>query len=188
MAASGWRALGRGLGGNGGAAGEHAQLWRLVGAAAPDLAAAAAAAAAHWPQLALCAAELPSATSRLLCLVTSAMTRGASLPASARCVAARPPARARSYEASEFRLAVYNASDLSLSGEQPKCMAHCNELDLSDGICDAECNSTACFYDGGDCLVTRSRGTCDWRTRAGCPSSWIGDGVCDEECFVEECE
>jgi hypothetical protein len=93
------------------------------------------------------------------------------------------------YEASEFRLAVYNTSDIGApGGDAPKCAANCNEFDLSDGICDTECNSTACFYDGGDCLVTHSRGTCDWRTRAGCPSSWIGDGVCDEECFVEECE
>mmetsp|Transcript_13652 Transcript_13652/g.40268 ORF Transcript_13652/g.40268 Transcript_13652/m.40268 type:complete len:516 (+) Transcript_13652:70-1617(+) len=93
------------------------------------------------------------------------------------------------YEAAEFRLAVYNTSDISKNAQEtPMCAPSCNEFDLSDGICDKECNTTACFFDGGDCLVTHSRGTCDWRTRAGCPSSWIGDGVCDEECFVEECE
>ncbi|KAG8462270.1 hypothetical protein KFE25_012090 [Diacronema lutheri] len=92
------------------------------------------------------------------------------------------------YEASEFKLAVYNATDLSSGGDPPMCAPGCAEFALSDGICDGECNTTACFYDGGDCLVSHSRGTCDWRTRAGCPSSWIGDGVCDEECFVEECE
>mmetsp|Transcript_43723 Transcript_43723/g.108207 ORF Transcript_43723/g.108207 Transcript_43723/m.108207 type:complete len:521 (-) Transcript_43723:153-1715(-) len=92
------------------------------------------------------------------------------------------------YEKAEFRLAVYNTTDLTSADASPKCAANCNEFDLSDGVCDIECNSTACFYDGGDCLVTHSRGTCDWKTRAGCPSSWIGDGVCDEECFVAECE
>jgi hypothetical protein len=45
-----------------------------------------------------------------------------------------------------------------------------------NSICESQC-----FFDGGDCLVERrSRSTCDWKTRAGCPISWLGDGVCDE--------
>lgn len=91
------------------------------------------------------------------------------------------------YEAAEFRLAVYETEDIDGKGS-PNCAPDCPSFGLSDGRCDLKCNTSACFYDGGDCLVERSKGTCDWKTRAGCPSSWIGDGVCDEACFVEECD
>ena len=36
--------------------------------------------------------------------------------------------------------------------EVPKCAPGCVENWLSDGYCDAVCNTTACLWDGGDCV------------------------------------
>ena len=53
---------------------------------------------------------------------------------------------------------------------------------MGNGVCDANCNVTACYNDGGDCL-TFTAVDCS----PGCPISWIGDGICDTACQTPEC-
>ena len=38
------------------------------------------------------------------------------------------------------------------AGCVPQCSRYCTNIFKEDGVCDSECNSDACKYDGGDCI------------------------------------
>eukprot|EP00045_Choanoeca_perplexa_P018101 m.277868 g.277868 ORF g.277868 m.277868 type:complete len:2891 (+) comp17714_c0_seq2:39-8711(+) len=52
----------------------------------------------------------------------------------------------------------------------------------SNGVCNVEFNTSACAFDGGDCLTVEAE-TC----ASDCNAAMIGDGNCDLECFTVEC-
>ncbi|KFG63336.1 notch (dsl) domain-containing protein [Toxoplasma gondii RUB] len=54
----------------------------------------------------------------------------------------------------------------------------CVKGKLGNGVCNPECNTYECQFDGFDC-----RQMCSLE----CPHVWLGDGKCDKECDVPEC-
>ena len=55
-------------------------------------------------------------------------------------------------------------------------------------MCDEECNTPSCNFDGGDCFHMPSLShnatlRCAW----GCPTPWRGDGQCDPGCDNAAC-
>jgi hypothetical protein len=77
-----------------------------------------------------------------------------------------------------------------------KCPSACNAKSLElfcvaskhgDGVCNPECNTVECDYDGGDCDAL---GFCNDNTGGGtgkCHSRMLGDGHCDLECSTASC-
>ena len=51
-----------------------------------------------------------------------------------------------------------------------------------DGFCDAELNTLACNYDGGDCKQEDEK-----ECSEGCPASLLGNGFCDTQCNTSDC-
>lgn len=64
------------------------------------------------------------------------------------------------------------AKDLQLSA------CDCLKGKLGNGVCNPECNTYECQFDGFDC-----KQMCDIE----CPHVWLGDGKCDKECDVPAC-
>ena len=60
-------------------------------------------------------------------------------------------------------------------------------------MCDVSCNTSACFWDSGDCgylgavLGAVLGGAREPICNTGCPVSWRDDGECDEACFNAAC-
>jgi hypothetical protein len=61
-------------------------------------------------------------------------------------------------------------------------------------VCDVSCNTSACFWDSGDCgylgearLGAVLGGAREPICNTGCPVSWRDDGECDEACFNAAC-
>ena len=57
-------------------------------------------------------------------------------------------------------------------------------------VCDDECDTPSCNFDGGDCYTfdrQRPMATSAVRCAWGCPDSWRGDGECDAGCCVTAC-
>ncbi|PFH34846.1 notch (dsl) domain-containing protein [Besnoitia besnoiti] len=54
----------------------------------------------------------------------------------------------------------------------------CARGKLGNGVCNPECNTYECQFDGFDC-----RQMCSLE----CPHVWLGDGKCDKECDIPEC-
>ncbi|CBZ51674.1 putative notch (DSL) domain-containing protein [Neospora caninum Liverpool] len=54
----------------------------------------------------------------------------------------------------------------------------CVKGKLGNGVCNPECNTYECQFDGFDC-----RQMCSLE----CPHVWLGDGKCDKECDIPEC-
>lgn len=88
------------------------------------------------------------------------------------------------YEPTRYRLIV-NAIESPATILRDECAPKCATFGLSDGKCDDQCNTTACNFDSGDCLIA-AFGAADL-CRPGCPRSWIGDRECDEACYNEQC-
>ena len=61
------------------------------------------------------------------------------------------------------------------------CAPGCEWRSIGDGICNPQCNNTACFMDRQDCEAGSTGCPAD------CHPSWIGDGYCDEACFNARC-
>ena len=61
---------------------------------------------------------------------------------------------------------------------------------MGDHVCDDECDTPSCNFDGGDCYTfdrQRPMATSAVRCAWGCPDSWRGDGECDAGCNVTAC-
>eukprot|EP00047_Mylnosiga_fluctuans_P003985 m.232102 g.232102 ORF g.232102 m.232102 type:complete len:1323 (+) comp12300_c0_seq1:20-3988(+) len=81
----------------------------------------------------------------------------------------------------------------------PNCEEGCPSNWIGDKYCDVACNTTACDYDGGDCLgKANTRETYHgWSSSSytatsqycnqGCADSWMGDKYCDRACDVPQC-
>uniref|UniRef100_A0A915CMH4 Notch n=1 Tax=Ditylenchus dipsaci TaxID=166011 RepID=A0A915CMH4_9BILA len=77
----------------------------------------------------------------------------------------------------------FNRTDLV---ERDNCHRHNCEDKANNGVCDAECNFYACYFDGGDC----STKTTNPFKRCAQPSYCahvFGSGKCDEICNNENC-
>ena len=81
-----------------------------------------------------------------------------------------------------------------LAWEVPGCSTHCKHKWLGDGICDAECNTALCHFDGGDCgsLSDQADTSASWNRDKrfcsdGCAIKRLGDGRCDAPCDVAGC-
>jgi hypothetical protein len=86
------------------------------------------------------------------------------------------------FATSNFLLAVTPINDPSVTDPtQAECAPGCGEFDLQDNVCHSECNTTACLYDAGDCLLPESY------CSPGCPDAYRNDSLCDESCFTPEC-
>lgn len=86
------------------------------------------------------------------------------------------------YSTSEFLFRVSPFDDPTVQDPMDvECAPGCTHFELTDAECHLECNTTACMYDGGDCLLEE-----EYCSR-GCPNQWIGDELCDEACFTPEC-
>ena len=72
-------------------------------------------------------------------------------------------------------------SDRSGGVSSMLCNAGCEWRAIGDGVCNPQCNVSACFYDRQDCAVGATGCPAD------CHPSWIGDGYCDEACFISRC-
>ncbi|TDH68116.1 hypothetical protein CCR75_005423 [Bremia lactucae] len=94
--------------------------------------------------------------------------------------------------------------------EIPLCADRCFEKSLGNGMCDQECNVTACDFDMGDCgcdvdpltgsvecnsekvanlleHAAKPRKISDAICEGMCYYSWLGNGVCDRVCNVSSC-
>jgi len=118
------------------------------------------------------------------------------------------------YEEGDFKLAVYPydaAADpeAAAAGGGPaaggghaapteaplaySCSPGCDERGLGNHVCDVSCNTSACFWDSGDCgylgavLGAVLGGAREPICNTGCPVSWRDDGECDEACFNAAC-
>lgn len=82
-----------------------------------------------------------------------------------------------------FRLSAFADEEggTGTSALDTECSPGCSNFDLSDATCHLDCNTTACMYDGGDCLLE------DEYCSVGCPLAWRSDELCDEACFTPEC-
>lgn len=73
----------------------------------------------------------------------------------------------------------------------PQCAPGCYTSYIGDGICERECATSLCAFDGADCqadFVARAK-THEARLCApACESSNLGDGFCDKDCNVGKCE
>uniref|UniRef100_A0A1B0DGM5 LNR domain-containing protein n=1 Tax=Phlebotomus papatasi TaxID=29031 RepID=A0A1B0DGM5_PHLPP len=91
------------------------------------------------------------------------------------------------------RLAVVDAKDPGVLTQIPLCSHGQQELCIKRGcrekqgnfVCDEECNTYACNFDGNDC----SLGINPWRNCTAKISCWqvFMDGKCDEECNNAQC-
>ena len=68
------------------------------------------------------------------------------------------------------------------------CAPGCEKAWVGDHVCDDECDTPSCNFDGGILHLGRRRpvavgGAMAW----GCPDSWRGDGECDAGCNVTAC-
>ncbi|MBV5280705.1 MAG: hypothetical protein J0651_05600, partial [Actinobacteria bacterium] len=57
------------------------------------------------------------------------------------------------------------------------------EEDLGNQVCQENCDSEECAYDGGDCVLTM-QGFCN----SGCFEEMLGNGVCEDKCLTPACE
>ena len=84
------------------------------------------------------------------------------------------------WEESDFRIVVYGQGkdylDTDKRSEQDSmlCNPGCEWRSLGDGVCNPQCNNSACFWDRRDCEKDRSG------CKADCHPDWIGVGYCDE--------
>ena len=93
------------------------------------------------------------------------------------------------------------AQKVYLAWDVPQCNKGCIETWLTDGYCDVNCNTSACDWDGGDCIGVSKPGPVAGSTnygsttaynqaascRSSCPSHWMGDNACDHGCNHPEC-
>ena len=83
-------------------------------------------------------------------------------------------------ETSVYHVAVLDTA----SPNGTACAEGCAWRELGDGICQPQCNNTACFNDRGDCSAGAGRDTC----RSACKPEWVDDGYCDVLCFTAMCQ
>ncbi|KAK8733624.1 hypothetical protein OTU49_006396 [Cherax quadricarinatus] len=86
-----------------------------------------------------------------------------------------------------------------LSWSLPECSSGCPGSWLGDGYCDSSCNTTACEWDGGDCMGEKGEGEllsmeddfgADMTVEFCAPSCsdlWLADKYCDHSCNIEAC-
>jgi len=91
-------------------------------------------------------------------------------------------ARVRGYydEGTTYMFGVLDARNAFSVGVA--CAPGCGAERLSNLVCDAACNVTACAYDRGAC-VPQLAAACS----PGCQREWLADGECDDACFTETC-
>lgn len=86
------------------------------------------------------------------------------------------------YHESSFYIAAFKMEDPTVTDIlDAECAPGCSHFDLTDMECHPECNTTACLFDGGDCLAVAP--VCS----PGCMNEYIGDDICDDACFTPEC-
>jgi len=79
--------------------------------------------------------------------------------------------------------------EAALLTEKRKCEANLCHYKSGNHDCDEECNTQACNFDGGDCLIGLNRWKyCNITVRGG-RKCWdvFQDGVCDQACNVQQC-
>jgi len=88
------------------------------------------------------------------------------------------------FEATSFALVVYGRSRADFDPALPSaerepllCARGCEWRELGNGVCNPQCNTSACFWDRHDCAEGATG------CRADCHADWIGDGYCNEACF-----
>ncbi|KAG7159870.1 N-acetylglucosamine-1-phosphotransferase subunits alpha/beta-like [Homarus americanus] len=86
-----------------------------------------------------------------------------------------------------------------LSWSLPECSSGCPGSWLGDGYCDTSCNTTACEWDGGDCMGEKGEGDLlDFGDEYGvdvsvefcapsCSDLWLADKYCDQSCNIQAC-
>lgn len=84
--------------------------------------------------------------------------------------------RVRGYleESTRYKIGVLDARDVFSAAA---CAPGCSPQLLSNRVCDAACNVTACAFDRGAC-VPQLAAACS----PGCQPGWIADGECDDAC------
>jgi LNR domain len=73
----------------------------------------------------------------------------------------------------------------------PQCAPGCYSAYIGDGICERECATSLCAFDGGDCktdFVERAKTHEASLCAPACESANLGDGFCDKDCNVSKCE
>ena len=73
----------------------------------------------------------------------------------------------------------------------PQCAPGCYTSYIGDGICERECATSLCAFDGGDCkadFVERAKTHEANLCAPACESANLGDGFCDKDCNVGKCE
>jgi hypothetical protein len=86
------------------------------------------------------------------------------------------------YTTTEFLFSIVPVDDPTITDpNEIECAPGCSHFELTDNECHLDCNTTACMYDGGDCLIEEKY------CARGCPISWTDDDLCDDACFVPEC-
>ena len=60
------------------------------------------------------------------------------------------------------------------------CADGCAWKQLGDGMCQPQCNNSACFHDRDDCLLAAGA---EPQCNRACKPEYLGDGYCDPACF-----
>jgi len=101
----------------------------------------------------------------------------------------RPRQRSKSpfFKESNSDLAPALSRDHTIEQCSPGC-----EIDfLSNGICEAECNTSACGYDSNDCSAEEIEEAIKYEESlcaASCEPEDLGDGFCDKPCNNSACD
>lgn len=74
------------------------------------------------------------------------------------------------------------------NGTADVCDSTCRLWMIGNGVCDKQCNNTACGYDNGDCDNITAVVEVDYSVKPEavyqfCAKEWIGDGHCDANCY-----
>jgi len=75
--------------------------------------------------------------------------------------------------------------------DTPECAPGCYTPYLGDHICEAECATSLCGFDAGDCsaaYIARARKHEAGMCAPTCEASSLGDGFCDAACNVSGCD
>lgn len=73
----------------------------------------------------------------------------------------------------------------------PQCAPGCYTAYIGDGICERECATSLCAFDGADCkadFVERAKSDEASLCAPACEAGNLGDGFCDKDCNVGKCE